>query len=403
MADRLIDIHEDLLEIRKYLIKKGQSRYKCSVTQTKLKEAEILLNNSKSIFHILSSSKDKIENKLVADTYDKICQLFSEISNLCSLPSMDSKSGKMEFDLKSACSLIPILDGKEDTVKRLIDAVEIYAEMLNEGGQQFLIKFVLKGRLSETAKLRVATSYASVNDMLKDFRNKLLTKKSFTAIQNQIQSLNQGFRSIDDYGSQLEKLLMQLTISQADGNADTCAVLKPINEKMVIKKFADGLKNERLSTVIAARNYTSLQDAIQAAKDESLPSSSVPRTAEVMRMTSTFRGRGNNRFSKFRGQNNGYRNQYFNNNKQWHSQNNYKFNNYANRNQGHFRPSNYYPRDKVQYNRRGFNNNRRTPSHNQGFYNKNLYPVLSDKEKERVADRLQQKSNEVDSDQFFRS
>ncbi|KPJ21236.1 hypothetical protein RR48_00945 [Papilio machaon] len=42
----------------------------------------------------------------------------------------------MEFDLKTACGFIPILDGKEDTVKQLIDAVEMYSEMLSEGDQE---------------------------------------------------------------------------------------------------------------------------------------------------------------------------------------------------------------------------------------------------------------------------
>lgn len=398
MADKLIDIYENLLEIRKYLIKKGQSRYKCSVTSIKLKEAEILLNDSKSLFNTLSLSLDKSEIKLVTDTYEKICQLFSEISNLCSSPNLELKSDKMDFDIKCACSLIPILDGKEDTVKRLIDSVEIYAEMLNDAGKQLLIKFVLKARLSENAKLRVANSYSSVSEMIKDFRDRLLTKKSFTAIQNQIQLLNQGFRSIDEYGSQLENLLMQLNISQADGNADACAVLKPINEKMVIKKFTDGLRSEKLSTVIAARNYTSLQDAIQAAKDESIPSSSMAESAEVMRMSSTFRGRYNNRFSKFRGQNRGHGNQNYNTNKQWFFQNNNRYNNFSNRHRGQFNSSNYQPRVRGQYSRRVLNNNRRGY---QRFYNKNLYPIQNDNEL-HTSDNLQQKPNEVDKDSFFR-
>lgn len=42
--------------------------------------------------------------------------------------------------------------------------------MLNEKGQQLLIKFVLKARLSECAKLYEASSYSSINDMTKDFR-----------------------------------------------------------------------------------------------------------------------------------------------------------------------------------------------------------------------------------------
>ncbi|PZC73703.1 hypothetical protein B5X24_HaOG208974 [Helicoverpa armigera] len=37
----------------------------------------------------------------------------------------------MDFDLKVACSLIPVMDGVEATTKRLIDSVEMYAGMLD--------------------------------------------------------------------------------------------------------------------------------------------------------------------------------------------------------------------------------------------------------------------------------
>lgn len=269
MADLILKNYDKLKEIRRYLIQKGQSRYKCSVTQKKLHEAEELFKNSELIFSDISFNKDKSEIQVVTEIYNKLSLLFSEVSELCKAP--EQKSVKMEFDLKTACSLIPVLDDKENTTKRLIDAVEMYSDMLNSAGQSLLIKFVLKGRLSENAKLRVNTDYTTVKDMLQDFRRKLLTTKSFTAIQEKIQSLNQGFRSVDEYGSQLEKLLTELNIAQAEGDVSKMEVLKPINEKMVIKKFADGLKNEKVSTIITARSYSSLKDAIQAAKDECRP------------------------------------------------------------------------------------------------------------------------------------
>lgn len=154
MADRLIEFYKQLFEIRKYLIKKGQSRYKCSVTPIKLKEANVLLDKCKLLLSDLNKSQDKKELELITDTYENICSLFSEISSLCTLPSFELKLGKMDFDVKTACSLIPILDDKEDTTKRLIDAVDMYADMISKDSQQLLIKFVLKSRLSEYAKLR---------------------------------------------------------------------------------------------------------------------------------------------------------------------------------------------------------------------------------------------------------
>lgn len=365
MAKIFLDLCEDLLQIRKYLVKKGQSRYKGTVASDKLQQAQLLFNRGKELFSTLSTSKDQLEIQLILETHTKTCSLFCEIVQLCTLPILELK---MEFDLKTACGLIPVLDNKEDTTKRLIDAVEMYADMLNSAGQQLLIKFVVKGRLSENAKLRVNDTYSSVGDMITDFRKKLLTTKSFTAIHNQIQSLNQGFRSIDDYGSQLEKLLTELNISQSEGDSAKCAVLKPINEKMIIKKFTDGLRNEKLSTIVAARNYTSLKDAIQAAKDESTPSSSssTSRPAEVMKVTSTYRGKYNIR-PNFRGRSRGYGYQNPFNNKGRYQNNYNNVRNSSNRYQGYSRPFHGSFRGRSQYNRPTYSSNSRRGG--QGFYN----------------------------------
>ncbi|XP_045541923.1 uncharacterized protein LOC106707614 [Papilio machaon] len=284
MINRLINKQEELSDIRKYLVKKGQSRYKGLVAFNKLKEAQILFNSSKELYVNLIGSQDREEVRLINCTYDKICYLFSEITQMC------TNIRKMEFDLKTACGFIPILDGKEDTVKQLIDAVEMYSEMLSEGGQQLLIKFVLK----------------------------------------------------------------------------------------------DGLRSEKLSTIIAARNYSSLQDAIQAAKDESVPSSS----AEVFMMTSTHRGRNN--FSKYhrRGQSfqNFPENSYYNGRYSSHSTSKPPQSNFRGRFQNFRGNFNHYNKN-VRYN----------------HIKRNSYLVQNNNDQIQNSDRSGQKPPELDKKQFFRS
>lgn len=291
MAENFTQIYDELLIIRKYLIKKGQSRYAGTIASNKFKEAEILYNKAHVMLIKLKEEKSSVVTSLIA-IYDKIYQLFLEISQLCIKSSSENIVTKMDFDMRTACSLIPLMDGKEETTKRLIDAVDMYAEMLDVAGKKCLIKFVLKGRLSENAKLRLSTSYDTVDGLIQDMRKHLLVKKSFTAIQYKLQRTNQGWRSIDEYGSEIEKLFTDLTISQAEGDASAFAVLRPLNEKMAIKKFSDGLKDSRLSTIVAARNCKSLKDAIQVAKDEdmSTPSSS-SRSADIMQFTRRPRGK----------------------------------------------------------------------------------------------------------------
>lgn len=136
-----------------------------------------------------------------------------------------------------------------------------------------MIKFVLKSRLSQQAKLRLQDDYTTVDSLISDMNKELLPKKGATAIQNKLQKIRQNEMSISDYGKQITELFVDLTISQANGNSECYNILKPINEKQAIKQFSDGLRNRRLSTIISARNYNSLKDAIQAAQDEETSSS----------------------------------------------------------------------------------------------------------------------------------
>ncbi|XP_073961408.1 uncharacterized protein [Choristoneura fumiferana] len=295
MASELNQCYDELLQIRKYLIKKGKSRFKGNTIKNNLEKAKTIFDACKSIIQECSIRKiSSTELLSINETFNSIKNLYSEILTLCTKSEKENtdsdysdaseiEATKMDFDLKTACGLIPLLDDSEDTTKRLIDTVDMYSNMLNEDGKKILINFVLKGRLSENAKLRMSTTYPTVNDLIKDLKNTLLPKKSFTAIQSQLQTTTQGWRSIDQYGAEIEKLFSELTIAQADGNVDNYGVLKPLNEKISIKRFSDGLKDQRLGTIIAARNYTSLKDAVQAAKDEEVSRSSTS-TAEVMGM-----------------------------------------------------------------------------------------------------------------------
>lgn len=288
MASEFLNIYDELIQIRKYLIKKGQSRYKGSIASNKLSEAENCCDRARQLFsNVKLDEKSELVTRVTA-AYDKIKSLFLEISELCSSPSV-LKTDTMEFDLRTACNLIPILDGKEATVKRLIDAVEMYGEMLNSSEKSLLIKFVLKSRLSENAKLRLSDNYSSIEDLVKDLKKHLLTTKSYTAIQSRLLHTKQSWRSIDEFGTELEKLFSELTITQAECDSDKYSVLKPMNEKMAIKVFSDGLNGSRLSTIVAARNFSCLKDAIQAAKDEQM---ATPSTSTGVMQFSRRGGRG---------------------------------------------------------------------------------------------------------------
>ncbi|KAG7304334.1 hypothetical protein JYU34_011273 [Plutella xylostella] len=304
------DITKKLQDIKTYLCKIGPKRRQGAILNKKIDEANIiysefdkLINDVSVLISQKSLNKNEIEDIHIESS--KIITLYSEIKSYCKLSTMDS------FDLKTALSLFPVMTDDENCIKQLIDNIDYYGSLLEKRECKMnLINFILKSRLSQSAKLKLDSSYTSIQDLVKDMRSCLLTKKAATAIQSKLLQIRQENKSITDYGKEISELLVDLTISQADGNSANYAILKPINEKMALKRFSDGLRNRRLSTIIAARNYDSLKDAIQGALDEE--ASSQPTSGDIMSLQhrpNYFRGFRGRQFRGHRGRGNFHRGQ----------------------------------------------------------------------------------------------
>lgn len=289
--DHLIQLHNELKRLRTDIVKLGPSRRTGPNYDKKLIKVHEIYNEFKLLI-----------NKLPAQCPSNITDLCSEISNLyVSILQIESKpesssssdcefletmANHEKFCLKTAVSLLPKMNGNENVTRELIDAIELYDSMLGDDNRTSLINFILKTRLTQGAKMRLSPSYAKIADLVKDMRIHLLTRKSDTALQSLLQNCTQGNKSVADFGAEIEQLFTDLTISQAENDPTKYNILRPINEKNAIKRFSDGLRSQRLSTIIASRNYSSLKDAIRAAEDEA-PSS----TENVM----TYQNRNYNR------------------------------------------------------------------------------------------------------------
>ncbi|XP_053619761.1 uncharacterized protein LOC128680559 [Plodia interpunctella] len=286
--ETIISLYEELKKIRVYLIKLGASRRTEKVLVNKLNEINAIYEKYETW---LIGFEEKLKRKyyssddiiLIKNYCSRFLELHENILVLCNSDKPKSSFNMNSFDLKTALNLLPIMTNEESNTKQLIDNIEYYNTLLKEDTcKQNLINFVLKSRLSPEAKLKLKSKYESVNELIIDMRNVLLCKKAATAIQNKLQKIRQNDLSIADYGKEITELFVDLTITQADGNDQCYKILKPINEKMAVKQFADGLRNRRLSTIISARNYSSLKDAVQAAQDEEV---SIPSTfGEIMGM-----------------------------------------------------------------------------------------------------------------------
>lgn len=301
MADILHKLCRDIKDIRVYLIKIGKGRRQGNILTKKLSEANEIFSTFQSCIDRISTDVKaghiKSSDSKVIDKY--ICEfrtLYTEVIQLCQFSDSDENT-MSAFDLKVALSLLPLMTDEEANTKQLIDNIDYYASTLTSSDCKLLIDFVLKSRLSQGAKLQLKSSYSSVSELTSDMKNVLLPKKSATAIQEKLTHMRQNDLSVRDFGKQISELFIDLTISQANGSSSSYDVLKPLNEKFAIKKFSDGLRNRRLSTIIAARDFSSLKDAIQAAQDEEVQSSTSGEILGMssnrgMRNNSCFRGRG---------------------------------------------------------------------------------------------------------------
>lgn len=293
MAENLIILLEKLKSIRTYLIKIGPARRTGDILVTKKEEAKCVLHEYNQYLEQLSKSElSKGQSSLLNKACEEIENLYAEIESLCkeSISKEEQPSHSKlimtseNFDLKIALNLLNKMNDETQNTKQLIEGIEYYDTVLTDKEcKRKLVQFVLKSRLSERAKLAMLPDYQTVSDLVKDMRKLLLPRKGHTALQTKLQQCKQNDKSISDFGRELSELFVDLTISQAEGNTKNYNILRPLNEKMAIKKFADGLRNRRLSTIIASRNFNSLSEAIQSAQDEEV---SGPGTSsmEVMGM-----------------------------------------------------------------------------------------------------------------------
>lgn len=273
MAESLSVLCNDLQTIRTYLCKLGPKRRQGEILTVKLNEADLVVQKFETLNYEVSELVKKgliptEEVTLFNKLSTRFNTLYSEILIYCQESVEQSDTMGESFDLKTALTLLPVMSDDEIITKQLIDGIEYYNSVLKTDDQTKLIQFVLKSRLSQAAKLKLNSDYATSTELILDMKKVLLPKKAATAIQSKLQTIRQNHQTVKDFGSEIAELFVDLTISQADGNTASFKVLKPLNEKLAIKRFADGLRNRRLSTIIAARNFESLKDAIQAAQEE---------------------------------------------------------------------------------------------------------------------------------------
>lgn len=196
---------------------------------------------------------------------DKCCE------NLANHMSQ-ANSGKMaeQFNFRTASAILPRLDGSIELIYQLVEGISFYETSLDDNSKPQLINYVLKICLSHRDRIRMSATYTTVDQLVVDLKRNFLPKQSAPALIAKLQASQQGNLSIDDYAKTVESLMADLTITQEgeNPNPEVSEVIRRENEKLAIDIFAKGIQNREIRTILKARNYEKLSQAIIAAKEE---------------------------------------------------------------------------------------------------------------------------------------
>lgn len=333
--DTLQQIYDNLDNIRIDLRKLGQKRPERPEYVRKKYFHAVQLFTKYEIIYNTFSKEQLLQNHV---TSEKIKELFEIITTYVDsdLLLTVNMAQTIMFDIKGATSVIPILTKPvQNEVENLINCIELYFECIDKTLEKNLISFILKTRLNKTTRVTLNDKYDTIGELIDDIKKYLLPKKNSNTIQVKINSLKQDNYSITQYGNKLEELFAELTISQANNDSQTINVLKPINDKMAISTFANGLKDRHLSTIISARNPSHLREAIQIAQDHEVAAYQPGQQSLQLRGKMGARGHGSTP-APYRPQrygNNNFRNQFTPSN----MYNNYRYQGYRPPQQG-YRP-----------------------------------------------------------------
>ncbi|KAG5896542.1 hypothetical protein JTB14_030745 [Gonioctena quinquepunctata] len=129
-----------------------------------------------------------------------------------------------KFDLRTAASLLPVMDGTENVTKQLIDFIELYDALSDDEGRKLLTNYILETQLSQSAKSKMNSAYVSTAQLILDLKTQFITKKSISALSFQMHNSKQRNCFINEFGKSMKELLVDLIITQAEGNQNAIPI-----------------------------------------------------------------------------------------------------------------------------------------------------------------------------------
>ena len=344
-----------------------------------LNKLELIRQNYEKYLVVYEYLKDSIKSELLKSFEARYLAKYIELKDILNKHSEtaldltintnnikeDNNLVKMaSFDIMHTVKLVPEFNGESSQLTNFLNLVEYVNDTLKDDDKKKLIEFVIKTKLSEKARKKIASNIKieDFEQLRNIFEKTFKSNRSALVVQTELMSTTQGKNTLTSYINKVQNLTFELSnLQMAHRSQLEKDVITVMNEQMASNIFKKGLSEPIRSVVLSARVET-LQNAIDIACEAEASKFDANvynyRASSYQRNVNS-NGRGysaNTRYNNnrgHRGNNNNYNRGNNNRDTRGYS------NNYSG-NRGYTRGNN------NNYNNRGDNRRRRTVNHISG-------------------------------------
>lgn len=184
------------------------------------------------------------------------------------LPKEDIETkikASMNFEIKTANSIIPDFDGDPSKTRDFLDCVKYYYDTLSQDGKASLLLYLTKVKLRGTAKTATLGATSSLTALTKAIKDRFQPKITTASIQRKLAALQQSDKSVEKFASEIEALISQLSELQIEENGEASRKLvTTLNDTLALNTLKMGA-NAELKKVLLASTAKTFTEAVETA------------------------------------------------------------------------------------------------------------------------------------------
>lgn len=214
--------------------------------------------------------------ELIQDQEEEISDLKTELSNvhqqLLNTKELLNNRNIANMELKDVIASIPMFSGKKEELDGFINTCDIYMTLIDD--KENLFK-VIKAKITGEALAKISP-LTDTNDWigLKTKLKKCIKKR--VSLEYATEDLNNTFQkkdeNLEDYGTRIKKKLAKLNEASREitENEAELKILRQVNEKNVISKFEQNIRNSTIKVLVSAASKKTLDETITFAMQKEL-------------------------------------------------------------------------------------------------------------------------------------